>query len=340
MASSTSGGYQQERDQYTARLKKLQALQQAQANGPLEDLVASVMQPAPPEAFSEKTKEELAAMSKEERTAYHKAKLAAAKAKAQDSAEPAMSKAEKRTQAREKQEADRRRKEEATHADSDDRELLAQLKLQGLTDDQAKEFLAQMKESKVTDDADSDDDDAAENLVDSVRAWMSHQGETKIDSEALRDFNLKVRFQGFVETTPPDHLGAMLEVIASQACAGSDLLSKQPAAVADHVRSTMSRWTFMLDQLYSKCDALKAADIVVSSVRAGVAQSAKSDTSDLAKDCALVGILMALRDEVDAVTDEDLLTGCSRLDSDSKVVQGFMDHLEEADEDSDEEEEV
>jgi hypothetical protein len=323
------------KEAYAAQLKGLQEqVNAASASGPLVDLVASVMSPP---AFEEKTPEQLAKMTKEERGAYHKAKLAAAKATAAPAVQE-ISKADKRAQAREKQEADRKKKEDAKKAVDDSAEALADLKLQGLTEEQAREVLAQLKQAKPEEI--DDDDDVEENLLESVRSWISEQKDSTIDKETLRDFNLKVRFQGHVETTPPDHLAAILEVLSFEVFKEKKLEnSKQPAAVLKEVQPTFARWACMLDQLYNKCDSLVAADAVVSSVRRGIDTAGGSELAENVGDCVAVGIFMALRDEVEAIADEDLLTGCRRLESQSRVMQGFISHLEEAVEGSDDEEE-
>jgi len=45
---------------------------------------------------------------------------------------------------------------------------------------------------------------------------------------------------------------------------------------------------------------------------------------------------MALRDSTDDIEDEDLLTGCKRLDPMTKVMEKFIEFLEDELEDSDE----
>eukprot|EP00933_Yihiella_yeosuensis_P016501 TRINITY_DN14067_c0_g2_i1.p1 TRINITY_DN14067_c0_g2~~TRINITY_DN14067_c0_g2_i1.p1 ORF type:complete len:355 (-),score=139.19 TRINITY_DN14067_c0_g2_i1:66-1130(-) len=332
------------KDAYEKQLEALKKKQDgAEPSGPLADLVSSVMASgAEGGAFVEKTKEELAAMTKEERTAYHKARTAAAKAKA--GAAPAAaekSKAEKRAEAREKQEADRKRKEDAKEKNSGDAETLAELKLQGLTEDQAKEVLKQMKEAKVEAGDEEEEEEEDESLVGCVRTWMGEQPDGEAaNKETLRDFNLKVRFQGHVETTPPDHLASMLEVIVSQLFKEKSLGSvKQPNVVEEKVTPTIQRWSYMIDKLYEKCDALEAATIVATSISTSVKSAGGDELSETARDIVVVGFLMAMRSEIESIEDEDLLTGCRRLESQSKVMQGFIAHLEDDGEDSDEDSE-
>jgi len=90
----------------------------------------------------------------------------------------------------------------------------------------------------------------------------------------------------------------------------------------------------MIDGLYSKIDdVLESVDVVIGSLREGIDSVEAPET---AKDTALVGCLMALRDSTDDIEDEDLLTGCKRLDPMTKVMEKFIEFLEDELEDSDE----
>lgn len=123
-----------------------------------------------------------------------------------------------------------------------------------------------------------------------------------------------------------------------QSCTELELVSaKQPAAVAKKAQPYVSKWAFLLAEFYKKCDCLAAAEIVVSSLSAG-AVAVHPDLSDAVRDCVLVGFLMAIRDEVEPVEDEDLLTACRKLDSSTKVMQGFIEFLDDQGSDEDEDE--
>jgi hypothetical protein len=307
---------------------------------PSSSLANAAPAAAAPEQVPEKTKDELASMTKAERTAYHKARMAVATAKPKAAANDGLSKADIRAQARTKQEEDRARKENAQNKAGADAEALEELKLQGLTEGTAREVLTQMRSeaaSAVVEDPDEDDDDEDTSLLGCVRTWMAEQDGQTIDGDSVRDFNLKVRFQGHVESTPPDHLGATLQVIAAKCFTEMELASvKQPQVVAKKVQPTVAKWAPLLETFYTKCDCLVAAEILVASPREGVADASMSEA---ARDCVLVGFLMAIRDELEPVDDEDLLTACRKLNSSTKVMQGFIEFLEDqgSDEDDDEE---
>jgi len=280
----------------------------------------------PPE---EKTKEELAKMTKEERTAYYAARRAGGEQAAAPKAVQ-MSKADRRAM----QEAQRKVKDDKKMEGADAAEMLEELKLQGLTEEQAKEVLAHIENGEVEEEEESDDEPLS--LLASVKEWMDEQGTKVADKESLRDFNLKVRFQGHVETTPPDHLACMLRIITTGALESGDLKAPklQPTVVAKKAGPTLERWSFMIDGLYSKIDdVLESVDVVIGSLREGIDSVEAPET---AKDTALVGCLMALRDSTDDIEDEDLLTGCKRLDPMTKVMEKFIEFLEDELEDSDE----
>merc|ERR1712232_95678 len=116
---------------------------------------------------------------------------------------------------------------------------------------------------------------------------------------------MKVRFQGHVDSTAPDHLGAILQVLATQACTGCDLASAkvQPTAIAGQATPLMRRWSPLLGPLYGKIDdPLAASDAIVQAVQAGVAACSGNETG---KACGIVGCLMAIRD-IEVMEDEDL----------------------------------
>jgi len=275
---------------------------------------------SPAEAPAELTPEQLKKLSKDERKAYHEAKRAA-EAKAKPAAAPAkqMTKAERR----QIQEAQRKLKDDSKQAGKDNEELFAELKMQGLSEDQAREVMNEMlKEEDV--EADNDDEPDEEDLMSSVRRWMSEQ-DAKVTKGLLSDFNLKVRFQGHVETTPPDHLNCLLRLVFEEACAGCDLTSSklQPTAVQKKAAPLLERWLPILEPMHGKIDdVIVATDAVCKAVQEGVRAEAGHDP-------AVVGCLMALRD-VDLIEDEDLLTGCRRIEPRGQVLDKYIDFLEDA----------
>lgn len=286
---------------------------------------------------AELSAEELGRLSKQERTAYFNARRAAGllgKGTARE--EQAQPKQLTKAERRQMQEAQRKAKDEKKEASVDNEELLKELKLQGLSEDQAKEVAAEMlRTDQEAAQEEEEDDEAPEDLLSSVRKWMSEQDE--VPRDALHEFNMKVRFQGHVDSTPPDHIAAVLEVLMQEACSGCDLAAPklQPTDVAKKAEPLVARWAPLLEPLYGKIsDPVEAADIVLRSVQEGVAARGEVPKTGLA--CGVVGFLMALR-EIDMIEDEDLLTGCKRSEPRSKVMDKFIEFLEDELEDEDEE---
>uniref|UniRef100_A0A7S4QP81 Uncharacterized protein n=1 Tax=Alexandrium monilatum TaxID=311494 RepID=A0A7S4QP81_9DINO len=278
----------------------------------------------PPEELSP---EELKKLSKSERTAYYAARRAGGQTPAPKAKQ--LSKAERRAV----QEAQRKVKEDKQSAAMDNAEMLEELKLQGLSEEQAREVMAELLRTEEEQAADEEEDDEPEDLLSSVRKWMSEQD--KVPEDALHDFNMKVRFQGHVDTTPPDHLAAILQTITEEACRQCDLKTPKPNAVAKTVEPAVVRWAPLLEPLYAKIgDPMEAADVVVRAVQEGV--GALGEVPEAGQACGVVGCLMALR-EIDMIEDEDLLTGCRRCEPHSRVMEKFIEFLEEELEDEDEE---
>jgi len=278
------------------------------------------------EPFVEKSAEDLAKLSKAERTAYYQAKQAAQKG--QQGPKKQLTKAERR----QLQEAQRKAKADKLDEASSNIEMLEELKLQGLSEEQAKEMLEHLASAVEVDD----EEEEAEDLLASVRRWMHEQPASIRDQDAadsLQEFNMSVRFQGHVDSTPPDHVGAILKVISEECCkvvaAGEKL---QPTTVSKQVESLVAKWGGLLEQLMGKIeDVLVAADAVVGTVHETVQASCSMP------DVVEVGVLMALREYTDVISDDDMLAGCRRLQERSRVMEKFIDFLEEAvEEDEDE----
>eukprot|EP00747_Dinoflagellata_sp_TGD_P025084 gnl/TRDRNA2_/TRDRNA2_131004_c0_seq1.p1 gnl/TRDRNA2_/TRDRNA2_131004_c0~~gnl/TRDRNA2_/TRDRNA2_131004_c0_seq1.p1 ORF type:complete len:330 (+),score=100.33 gnl/TRDRNA2_/TRDRNA2_131004_c0_seq1:68-991(+) len=301
----------------------------------------------------ELTDEELAKLSKAERGAYHKARRGAAKAaaaaergrrEAAGEAVPDAAQQPSKAERRKLQEAQRLAKQGKRNQAAESEELLAELKLQGLTEEQAHIVIAEMSAERTVDgggDEEEEDDEEIEDLLASVQRWMREQGDAKATSDVLRDFNMSVRFQGHVDTTPPDHLGAVLQIIADKVCSDTDVSEPrlQPATVAKRAERLFGQWGELLEQLYSKIDdVLVALDAVVRGVRDGVG-AVRGFAPGAGKDIVEVGVLMALRENVKGIADEDLLTGCQRLQPKSRVLEKFIAFLEEVLEDEEEDDE-
>jgi len=221
----------------------------------------------------------------------------------------------------------------------DNEEMLKELKMQGLSEDQARKVMDELLAGNTV--AEDDDEDAEpEDLLGSVRRWICEQKDEQITKESIRDFNMKVRFQGHVDSTPPDHLRCILRVVVQEACTGCDLAAPklQPGAVAKRVQPCVERWAPFLEVLFGKIDdVLEGADTVVQGIEEGIS-ACQADVPEAGLACGLVGSLMAIR-EIDMIEDEDLLTGCRRASSQGKVMEKFIEFLEDALDDEDDDDE-
>lgn len=280
--------------------------------------------------------EQLAKLSKEERKAYHAARLAA-RQNATEAPKVQLTKAQRR----EIQEQQRKTKEDKLQDKGENTELLAELRLQGLSEEQAREVMAEMLKSEASKEeaGENDDEEDGDDLLSSVREWMAEQGDGKVPKQALSDFNMKVRFQGHVESTPPDHLFCILRVLVEEALKGIELSAPklQPTAVAQKAEVAMTRWRALLEVLYKKIDdVMEATERVIHAVVEGVA-AASREASEENKAKGVVGCLMACR-EIDFIEDEDLLAGCRAAVAKSLVMDKFIEFLEEALEEDDDDE--
>uniref|UniRef100_A0A7S3LXZ9 Uncharacterized protein n=1 Tax=Spumella elongata TaxID=89044 RepID=A0A7S3LXZ9_9STRA len=89
----------------------------------------------------------------------------------------------------------------------------------------------------------------------------------------------------------------------------------------------MKRWAPLLEVIYSKIeDALEGSDAAVQGVFEALASREGSSDNGIA--IAAVGIFMAMRD-IDMIEDDDLLTGCKRVDTQSTVLDKFVEFLEQ-----------
>mmetsp|Transcript_26224 Transcript_26224/g.54818 ORF Transcript_26224/g.54818 Transcript_26224/m.54818 type:complete len:342 (-) Transcript_26224:60-1085(-) len=308
---------------------------------------AATAAPAEPSSASpmkELSPEQLAKLSKEERKAYHEARRAQAKGQAKAEPKKQLTKAERR----QIQEEQRKVKEASKDDGKEDDKLLADLKLQGLSEDQARAVMLEMRKNVELDD-DEFDEDGVEDFPTSVRRWMNEQPQT-LGEDPMRDFNMQVRFQGHVDTTPTDHLGCLLSILFEEACstciseAAASKKKLQPMAIAKKLEKPLTRWAPLLKALYRKIseigdeigDPFQAADVVCSSSQTAAGSAATATSAKEAEGAiAMVGCLVGLR-EADLVEDDELLQGCRRMPFDNErpiVLEKFMEDLDDEDED-------
>lgn len=172
-----------------------------------------------------------------------------------------------------------------------------------------------------------------QDLIATVRPWMAAM-EACHDELSLDDFTAHVTTGSSTRSTPLDHLGAVVQVIASNV--GNSFTAcepkLQPKQVAQEAEAIVNLWSRLIEQLCLKVgDTCAVVDTVISNVHEGLGVSANGDR-------VVVGLLLALRD-VSCVAG-GLLEGCQRLEVQSAAMKKFVEFLEEEEEDEDEEVEV
>lgn len=182
--------------------------------------------------------------------------------------------------------------------------------------------------------------DTTKDLRGTLRHWMATfvaNDTTKVD-----DLLTHVTMEGFTDVSPSDHLGAVVDVLASKVCClpviGTTKL--QPVSVAQESHQIIGPWTGIVDKLVSMVeDDELAVDVVVCKVRGAVACALPADVLAANGDCVVVGVLLALR-VADGVA-KGLLRACRRLEVRSLAMNKFVDFLEvEEMEDGENEEEA
>jgi len=98
----------------------------------------------------------------------------------------------------------------------------------------------------------------------------------------------------------------------------------QPAAVSKAAMPLIAQWLYMIELLYEKIDNspedIEPIDVVVGAVSESVMTS---DAPKPAQESAVVGIIMAIREQADSIADEDLMFGCKRMEGRSNVMDKF-----------------
>lgn len=326
--------------------KVAKSVLKAKGKGPASAGAAAAEAPSGPvEPPPDVTEEQLKKMSKDERGKYWAAKRAYEQYQKQaggPDAAAAMPKAKSKQERRALQESQRKAKEDIKHAGLELKEMIDELKMQGLTEEQAlemvKDIAAQEKAGAGDDEEDLGEEEEQEtDYLTDVREWMVRQPAGPLSKDIANDYNTKVRFQGHGNKLATDALGAILTVLTEQACSSCDLTNPrlQPTAVVAAMAPLLDRWQGILRNFYSKSgestDLLNAVDAILVAVQTGV--EAIGTGTQACRDVALVGCLMALRDVDDLVDDEDLGIVLRKQEQKSRVMEQFIEFLDEADED-------
>uniref|UniRef100_A0A7S4Q9T0 Uncharacterized protein n=1 Tax=Alexandrium monilatum TaxID=311494 RepID=A0A7S4Q9T0_9DINO len=291
-----------------------------------------------PPAPRERSVAELAAMSKFQRRAYHEAR--------QEAHGPQRPQATTCAARRAAQEAQRRAKA-GREADA-----CWEPRLAGPLAEV--DLLAEMAEAAAADvDAEDSDDSEPVDSAEGTAADLEGFCARALDSMAregcrgLRgreDLEAELGLHGGAGFGADRLLGAVLRAIAREACAAVDLAAErpQPNTAAALMRPVVRRRVGILEELWATAEPATAATAAVAAAQAGVAAVAATtpEARRLGVECAEVGFLMTLRDEVHGLEDAGLCSACRTIEHPSRVMRGFARFLEEEAEASSEEAEA
>jgi len=156
----------------------------------------------------------------------------------------------------------------------------------------------------------------AEDCHDPVRRWMNdHRDES-----------------------PTDQLAAVIEIVADEASkeCTSALEKIQPVLVSTKASPFVQKWSFVISDLCAELGSDRAfMDVITTSVGKAAAGHLATCTEQT-KETIVIGVLLCLRNNIDAVTDNEILSSCKRLLSCGVAMNEFIKFLESgSDDDSD-----
>jgi translation initiation factor 2 beta subunit (eIF-2beta)/eIF-5 len=157
---------------------------------------------------------------------------------------------------------------------------------------------------------------------------------TAMDSEGCRSL-VEIWMNKHQADPPSDQLSAVIEIVtdeASKECASTSE-KLQPASVSKMASSAVQKWSSVVADL---CDELGSDDAFMDIVTASVLKAAAShlDTcTERTRETIVIGVLLCLRDNIDAITDDCILSSCKRLPSCGVAMEEFIKFLESGSDD-------
>lgn len=173
--------------------------------------------------------------------------------------------------------------------------------------------------------------------LDCIQQWMHDNQDAHTSSELIADFDATVTSHDF--RTPVDvQLAALIEVVAADITNACDLTAQtqQPLTISQKAKPFVGKWSSLIDHVHGRIsDKQTGLEIMFSAIRKVIVHVS---ILEITKDVFVIGIILSLRDHLDTITDENLLSACRRLPARSKAMEKFIKFLEEENDEEDDEE--
>lgn len=186
---------------------------------------------------------------------------------------------------------------------------------------------------------DSGEVDEAEDLVTCIRSWVRASDAAVGSEPSCEDLSATLRLWGHGQSTAQHRLRAVLLAVLEKLPPleqfQSIAASKRPAALSEALKPQIQFWSSVIDSLYQQAflTGTTAADTLVEVAAERSASDIFEDTDDFVES-RFVGVLMRLREEVETLTDYDLLAALQQRKSNGPVLQKFIAFLEKEADDS------
>lgn len=133
------------------------------------------------------------------------------------------------------------------------------------------------------------------------------------------------------KSTPlDDQLSGVIQIVADEVVKESTSTEHklQPVLVSKMASSVVQKWSSVITDICNKFDSsLALMDIITVSIVKAAAGHLITCT-ERTKETIVIGVLLCLRDHIDAITDDGILSGCRRLPSCGEAMRKFMQFLE------------
>merc|ERR1711953_1056934 len=133
------------------------------------------------------------------------------------------------------------------------------------------------------------------------------------------------------KTEPPiDQLAAVIEVMAVEASKECTSTSEniQPKMVSELVSTAVQKWSSVITDLCDKLSSSHAFMGVITSSVMKVAAGHLPTCTERTQETIAIGILLCLRDNIDPIADNDILSGCKKLPACGVAMKAFIKFLD------------